>query len=271
MALHLARATVEGVRNRRAFRDVEHFLIFIGYPHSGSTLVGSLLNAHPEAVVSHEANILRYVKPGITRQQLFALVLEGDRRFAAVGRRWMHIDYALPGTHQGTFDHLRVVGDKMAQRASRQIYADPSVLDRLRRIVGVPIRVLYLTRNPFDNIASMASPSMTQRPPKSLSEVVERYRGLADAVDDVRRRLESEELLTLSYESVSADPARRMSEICRFIGVDATESFLETCARAIRPGASRSRDRITWPSEERRAVDELIAAHPTLHRYTFDD
>jgi hypothetical protein len=267
---HLARVSVEGVRNRRAFHDVEHFVLFIGYPHSGSTLVGSLLNAHPDVVISQEANILQYVKPGVTRQQLFALVLEGDRRFAAVGRRWMHIDYSLPGTHQGTFDHLRVIGDKMAQRASRQIHADPSVLDRLRRTVRVPIRVLYLTRNPFDNIASIASPSMTQRPPKPLSEVVERYRDLAVAVDDVRRRLKSDELLTLSYESVSADPAGRMADICRFIGVDATESFLETCARTIRPGASRSRDRISWPPEERRGVEELIATHPTLEAYTFD-
>ena len=160
VALHLARATVEGVRNRRAFRDVEHFVFFIGYPHSGSTLVGSLLNSHPEIVISHEASILRYVKPGITRQQLFALVLEGEKRFAAVGRGWMNIDYDFPGTHQGTFEHLRVVGDKHAHRASRQIQNDPLVLDRLRRIVSVPIRVLHLTRNPFDNITPLAKPSM---------------------------------------------------------------------------------------------------------------
>ena len=101
VALQLARATVEGVQNRRAFRDVKHFVFFIGYPHSGSSLIGSLLNCHPEAVISHETDILRFVRPGITRQQLFALVLDGDRRFAAVGRRWMHIDYDFPGTHQG--------------------------------------------------------------------------------------------------------------------------------------------------------------------------
>ena len=271
VALHLARATVEGVRNRRAFRDVEHFVFFIGYPHSGSTLVGSLLNSHPEIVISHEASILRYVKPGITRQQLFALVLEGEKRFAAVGRGWMNIDYDFPGTHQGTFEHLLVVGDKHAHRASRQIQNDPLVLDRLRRIVSVPIRVLHLTRNPFDNITSLAKPSMVDRRDRSLSRVIERYRGFADATDDASRRMEPEELLTLSYESVSADPARRMSEICQFFGVNATESFLETCTSTIRPAASRSRDRITWPTEERQRVEELISTHPTLDHYTFDD
>jgi hypothetical protein len=246
-------------------------VFFIGYPHSGSTLIGSLLNSHPEAVISHEADILRYVKPGITRQQLFALVLEGDRRFAAVGRRWMHIDYSFPGTHQGTFERLRVVGDKMAHRASRRIHDDPSLVDRLRRVVGVPIRVIYLTRNPFDNIASLVRPSLARRPDAPISSAIERYRGLADASDDARRRMGSEELLTLSYESVSADPTRRMSEICRFIGVNPSESFLETCASSIRPGVSRSRDRITWSPEERQRVEELIARYPTLDHYTFDD
>ena len=271
VALQLARATVEGVQNRRAFRDVKHFVFFIGYPHSGSSLIGSLLNCHPEAVISHETDILRFVRPGITRQQLFALVLDGDRRFAAVGRRWMHIDYDFPGTHQGTYEHLLVVGDKMAHRSSLRIEADPTVLERLRRVVGVPIRVLYLTRNPFDNIASLAAPSLVRRPNASLSKAFERYRRFADAVYDVIPRLEPDELLHLSYESVSADPARRMSEICQFIGVSATDSFLETCTSAIRPGASRSRERITWPPEERQRVEELIATHPTLDHYTFDD
>src|SRR5271157_4852788 len=84
----LARATVAGFRNRDALRDVESFFLLLGYARSGSTLVGSLLNAHPNMVVAHETDILRYLRAGVSRRQLFALLLERDRQFESIERRW---------------------------------------------------------------------------------------------------------------------------------------------------------------------------------------
>jgi Sulfotransferase family len=259
-------AAVHAVRDRRNFRDVERFLFFVGFPHSGSSLVGSLLNSHPEIVVSHEADVLRYVKPGIPRAMLLEFALEGDRRFARIGRRWMDIDYGFPGTCQGAFVRLRVVGDKKAQRSVRRVQEDPAILDRLRRTVGVPIRVLHIVRNPYDNITSMA-----RRPEEPLSEVIDHYRGVADAVDFARSRLDSSEFLAVRYEAIASDPAGRMSEICRFIGVDAPEAYLAICQCFIHPSRGRSRDRIEWPPEARREVEDIIKDHALLAGYSFED
>ena len=152
----LARAAVGGFRHRRALGGVETFFLVLGYARSGSTLVGSLLDAHPNMVVADEADILRYVHPGVSRRQLFAIILERDRQFAHVDRRWHGFDYSVPGGSQGRFTTLRVVGDKHAGRATRRLWRDPKLLGRLRAVVRVPIRVLHVTRNPFDNIASVA-------------------------------------------------------------------------------------------------------------------
>ncbi len=266
VARDLYRATIHAVRDHRDFRDLERFLFFVGYPHSGSSLVGSLLNSHPEVVVSHEADVLRYVKPGIPRTLLFEMVLEGDRRFEGIGRRWMDIDYGFVGTCQGAFVRLRVVGDKKAQRSARRVHEDPAILDRLRRTVGVPIRVLHIARNPFDNITSMR-----RRPEVPLTEVIDHYRGVAEAVDVVRSHLDASEFLSVRYESVVADPGARMAEICRFIGVDAPEAYRAICRCIIHPAGGRSRDRMEWPPEARRQVEGLIDAHPTLAGYSFDD
>jgi hypothetical protein len=266
VARDLYRATIHAVRDRHDFRDLEHFLFFVGYPHSGSSLVGSLLNSHPEVVVSHEADVLRYVKPGIPRTLFLEMALEGDRRFEGVGRRWMNIDYGFAGTCQGAYVRLRVVGDKKAQRSARRVQADPAVLDRLRRTVGVPIRVLHIARNPFDNIASMH-----RRPEVPLAEVIDHYRGVADAVDVVRSHLDASEFLGVRYESIVADPAGQMAEICRFIGVDAPEAYLAICRCIIHPAGGRSRDRLEWSTAARREVEGLIAAHATLAGYSFDE
>ena len=261
----VSRVEIGALRDRRDFHDLERFLFFVGYPHSGSSLVGSLLNSHPEVVVSHEADVLRYVKPGIPRPLLLELVLEGDRRFAKIGRRWMNIDYGFVGTCQGTFVRLRVAGDKKAQQSARRVRDDPAILDRLRRTVGVPIRVLHIVRNPFDNITSLL-----RRPEMTLSEVIDHYRWVADAVDVVQELLDESEFLAVRYESINADPVGRMSEICKFIGVDAPEPYQAICKCIIEPSRGRSRDRIEWPTEARREVENLIDAHALLTGYSFE-
>jgi hypothetical protein len=267
VAREVGQAAIHAMRDRRDFRDLEHFLLFVGYPHSGSSLVGSLLNSHPEVVVSHEADVLRYVKPGMPRALLLEMVLEGDRRFARVGRRWMNIDYGFAGTCQGTFVRLRVAGDKKAQQSARRIRDDPEILARLRRTVRVPIRVLHIVRNPFDNITSMH-----RRPEKeTLSQVIDHYRWVADAVEAVQEQLDKSEFLAVRYESIASDPTGRMTEICHFIGVDAPEAYQAICRCFIQPSRGRSRDRIEWPAAARREVEQLIDRHPLLAGYSFED
>jgi phage terminase large subunit-like protein len=63
------------VSDRNRFHDVGVFCIFIGYPRSGHSLVGSLLNAHPEVIISHELDVLRcaaivYDKPNRSRSRV---------------------------------------------------------------------------------------------------------------------------------------------------------------------------------------------------------
>lgn len=266
VAAFVAHAAVDGFKNRRVFRDVEYFLFLVGYPRSGSTLVGTLLNAHPEMVVAHESDIIRYVRPGITRNELFAILLMRDRQFAEIGRRFNGFDYAVGGGSQGQFDRLRVIGDKHAGRAERRLHADPGRLDRLRRVVRVPIRVLHITRNPFDVVASIAGNRGLP-----IAKGIEIYRELSVAVDDVRDRLSETELFEFKYEELAETPVQWMRDICAFIGVGASDAYLEMCAALIDPGGRRGRARFEWSVTERRELEELIAARPVLAGYVFDE
>lgn len=265
MARFIGRATVIGWRNRRAFGDVQTFAFLVGYPRSGSTLFGSMLNAHPEMVVAHEADILRYVRPGVTRNQLFAMLLERDRQFALIGRRFNGFDYAMPGRDQGQFTRLRVIGDKHAGRAARRIHADPGRLDRLRSTVGVPIRAVHLVRNPFDNIASIA-----RNQDYPVARGIEIYRELSDAVDDVRGRLDPDELTEFRYEAMAARPTEVLTDVCRFLGVEPSAEYLRACAALADPSGRQGRSTVDWTTDEREQVEAIIAARPVLAGYTFD-
>ncbi len=235
VAAFIAHAAVDGVRNRRTFQGVERFFFMLGYTRSGSTLVGSLLNAHPQMVIAQEIDIFRFLRPGITRNTLFGMVLVRDRQFAAIDRDYHGFDYAVPEGDQGRFTTLRVLGDKHAGRATRRLRDDPHALERLRSLVGVPIRVLHLVRNPFDNIASIA-----RNRDMPLSSAIAIYRKLGIAVDQTMTRLSTDELFEIRYEDLTADPTARLNEICGFIGVPATTDYLNRCATLIDHGGRRS-------------------------------
>ena len=165
-------------RRNPSFSDLESFCFFIGYSRSGHTLIGTALNAHPEVVISHELDAVRYVRHGFRRAQLFSLILQRDQHFGTMGRTWSGYTYDIPDQFQGRYVRLRVLGDKRARSSALQIAGQPHLLDRLRREVGVPIKVLHVTRNPFDNIATEA-----RRHKMSLADATSWYEQICEAVE----------------------------------------------------------------------------------------
>ena len=225
--------------------------------------MNSLLNAHPEIVGAHECQILRFLHKGVGRNQLYAILLRRDQQFAELGNRWSGFDYTVPGQYQGRFETIRVIGDKCAGVSTWRMHRDPSLLDRLRQTTRVPLRVIHVIRNPYDNIAAMARR-------RGLPEAVERYAALGQAVDDIRNRLSPEELIDVRFETFTADPRGSLTDLCRFLGVEASQDYLNACAQLVNQGR-RTRDTQDWSAPLKAQVDELIAARPVLAGYTFDD
>ncbi len=119
-------------------------------------------------------------------------------------------------------------------------------------------------RNPFDNIASI---SRYRELP--LSSAIDIYVKLGNAVDQTKNRLDADELIEIRYEQLAADPARTLSDLCRFMGVDATADYLSKCSTLIDGGGHRGRDRFPWSPQELGRVEDLIAARPCLDGYSF--
>jgi hypothetical protein len=265
------RAALDGRRRRAQWAEVERFCFFIGYPRSGHTLVGSLLNAHPDIVIAHELQIHRFLERGFSRDQLFSRILERDRIFGTMGRKWTGYDYDVPGQFQGSVRRLRVIGDKLGGGSSRAFGGDPDQLDRLRDCVGVPLRVLHITRNPFDNIATMV-----RRHHLTMTEGIDEYANLCELAGVACARLQPGEVLDMAYESFVAQPSASLAKICAFLDVDASAEYLEACAGVVWvPGSGdaprpRSRDAVEWEPADIARVDALIERYEVLSGYTFD-
>jgi hypothetical protein len=254
-----------GARQRDLFDQVERYCMFLGYPRSGHSLVGSLLDAHPDVVIAHELDALRLLRLRFGRDQLYALVLANDRSFTAAGRRWTGSDYTVPGGWQGEFRTLRVLGDKKGGQSTRRLRDRPALLERLRRTVGVPLRAVHVVRCPFDNIASMKL-----RRAAPLEQVVEEYFGLCDAMAVLRRRLAPDELAEVRYEDLVADPSLVLRSLAGFLGVDEEPAWVTAAAAVVDATPSRSRAKLAWPPELVTGIERRLGRYEFLTGYGFD-
>lgn len=258
------RSLLGGLAEQPGFRSVRTFCLFLGYPRSGHSIVGSLLNAHPDAVVSHELDVLRYVDLRFRREQLYHLILEKDRAFARSGRLVKRgFDYNVPGEWQGRYRQLLVIGDKRGNSSVRRLDKHPQVLDRLRRTVGVDVRIIHVARNPFDNITTMAS-----RARCGLDKATDRYFRLCEAIDGVRT-IAPEEVFDTSHEALIADPAGCLRELCAFLDLEASPTYLHNCASVVYSLPSRSRSGGDWSRERIERVERRIGDFDFLQSYSY--
>jgi hypothetical protein len=111
-----------GLKGAQVFEEVETFCLFIGYSRSGHTIVGSVLDAHPNVIIGHEMGVLKYIHAGFGRAQICQLLLENSRAFTATGRKSKGFSYVVPHQWQGTFTRLQVIGDKMGEDATLRLH-----------------------------------------------------------------------------------------------------------------------------------------------------
>jgi hypothetical protein len=139
----------------------------------------------------------------------------------------------------------------------------------VRHEVRVPIRAVHIVRNPFDNIATMALREPRFAQGQNLESAITSYQLLSSTVDDLRTRLDPEELFVLRYEDLVDSPGPHIVKLCKFLGLDSSPDYVAAIASVTR-SASRSRDQIPWSDDARRRIDDLIAGSSVLYGYDFE-
>lgn len=252
----------ENVRNARHCGQVESFCLFVGYPKSGHSLLGALLDAHPEMVIAHELDCLRCLRAGLGREAIFTLILEMAGDFLRSGQTWNGHRYTVENQWQGRFRKLRVIGDKKGGGSSRLLLLHPKLLDRLYATLKLPIKFIHVVRNPVDNIASIGREFGV-----ALEDAAKLYFSMAESVALLKQRVPPESLYELRYEDFAREPGWHLREICAFLGLDTTPDYLRDCAALVKPVPSHA-GRSPWPGalldQVRRHAQryEFLAAYP---------
>jgi hypothetical protein len=231
-------------KTRDDFEDVERFCLFVGHARSGHSLIGALLDAHPNMIIAHEIGALGVVKNGISRARLFFQLLARSRWFKRMGVEWTSYSYDVPTQHKAQFTSLKVIGNKKGGGSANHLRKDPNLLKKLSHVVGVPVHVVHVKRHPLDNIATMA-----RKGKGDIDDAIERYFQDCRSVKNIKERvLDGPWLnwLDVIQEEFIYDSKSSLRDICHFLKVDVTDEYLEDCSEIVFDSPSRSRKQVNF-------------------------
>lgn len=260
----MAQTGVEAVGAR--LKHVEGVCLFIGHPRSGHSLVGAMLDAHPDLCIAHELDMLAFLRQGWTDRELMWACMENSRRSASIGHRWGAYAYQIPGQWQGRQRQLRIVGDKKGGQTSIALRRNPGLLDRLLSTFDVPVRWIHVVRNPWDNISTVQKKHRTD-----LQTSAAAFFAVAETVDQVVRRVGRQAVHRLTQEELTAEPERVLRDLSAFLGMAPDPAWLQASAGLVWSKPSRARDRVQWNPGLHGAIRKLAARHDWLAHYRFDE
>jgi hypothetical protein len=132
--------------------------MFIGYAHSGHSVVGAILDAHPNMIIANELHALpKFKRYKYDKNKIFKLIMDNSRKSASnQDRTNTGYNYYIPNLYQGKFENLEVIGDKKGGASSVYNLKHPEVLENLIKIFGTSLKLIHVVRNPYDNISAYA-------------------------------------------------------------------------------------------------------------------
>ena len=274
---------------------VEKFVFFIGYPRSGHSIIGSMMDAHPDMVIAHEFMLFRKWQGQQalkSKGRLFNALYRRSLLDATEGSRTMDRDskgYTLQmeQSWQGRFRKLKVIGDKSGGMVAKLYAENPEDVWRSYQeivdTVKIPVRVLHVVRNPYDMIATQClfnasgvlghKANATANHPYNNSEnIIYKIQRLYTHASGINRILHEWGLDVLEIHSADhvRDPKGTMQRICDFLELECPEDYLQQCYDKTFKTLSRSRDLVVWSPETRKMVEEGMREFPFLHRYSFE-
>jgi hypothetical protein len=254
-------------RNAELFCGIQTYCMFVGYPRTGHSLIGSLLDAHPRIVIAHELDALELFQWGFSQRQVFHLLLENSRKMAAAGRSHHGYSYGVPNQWQGRFEQLQVLGDKKGAASAWRFYLDPGFVQFARNRIGIELKFVHVIRNPYDVLATMSHRS----PRKPLDTHIDVFFQLCSGIERLKKPSQGLQIYDVRLESFIGDPKPQLEDLCSFIGVKAERRYLEDCASIVFKSPRKSRFDIDWSRGSIAKVRERMQAFTFLSGYDYDE
>lgn len=287
-------ALPQTLRYHSRFVRSERFVQFVGFPRSGHSLIGAVIEAHPDAVIAHELDVMGLINKRVPLPIIHGLIARNNAEFGAAGRWWNGLTYDIPSGERAATQPV-VIGDKKGDWAARWCARDPDLLEAANRRLGRRSQWILVVRHPLDNIATMSLRkgrlydrlriaaaegggasdfgSALKRaqaeggiPAEALDEMIEDYDALCASTEKMRQQTPARNWHEIAYEEFVAQPVDAIENLFGFLGLRSLDGLIHAAAAIVRPGG-RSRDKVSWSADQLQSVAAIVERYPFLHRY----
>ncbi len=255
---------------RPDFSKIDYFCLFIGYPYSGHTIIGALLDAHPEIVISIEADVLSLIEKGYSRKLIYHSILRNNKRFTKnLQASWLGYSYKVSGLYQGYWDKIRVIGDKKGAKTTNRLINNLELLVKLEAIVNKPLKIIHVVRNPLDNIASIILRAKEKRKKCDADFIKGRIDYYFANAEMNLKLIEKfpEKITTVYHEDFIERPAETLSNLLSFLNIVPADDYVKRCAQIVKRSPHLARELVQWPDHYIDIINDQMKMFPFLARY----
>lgn len=246
------------------FPSLEACVFVVGNSRSGTTLVGSLIDAHPAMICANESDLSVRLWRDATREQILQDLEQNVRRNLESDRPSQGYHY---GIRQDPKDaaQIRIVGDKIYNPSLLMLHGDPTLVPRLESTLGCPIFFVHVLRNPLDVIATMH-----RRSGQTLIDRTRWYFMHIDAALSQQERLDGDRWVNLYLEDLIDTPDASIHSVTNLFGLTSGPGYLEACRARLFQKPKLTRHDVAWTRD---ALDEIchrVERYQALARYAPD-
>jgi hypothetical protein len=240
-------------------------LIFIGSARTGSTLLGQVLNYHPECLISNESGLIPNVvlKGAPLRDELNKVVasamdmyttgFENDKKFGKSINRYQSqwIPFGdLTKDPDFIKKNIIVIGDKKAGGSTKAYLERPEEL--ISVLASHPnVWLLQIIREPVDAAVSYMKSHGVKPFQKACNEIIH----LTHAAYALGKKV-SNPYYFLYYEDLIRSSRDEITKILDWLNIDYTKSWLIKISQKI-----RLKEQSDKPREFYRTAENLIRSH----------
>lgn len=258
-----------GRRGRRRWCRAHAVCLFLSPPRSGHSLLGALLDAHPDAAIGHELDALLFMRWGWRLVEVLPL-LERSAQWAAT-QEMLPGGYGYRLAGQGQVRQPLVIGDKHGEATLVELARRPWLRQRLELTSPAPLHWLRAVRHPLDNIATIAlkidSIAAGVLPPggTSLQRAEAYFFQLADWMDQAGGP--QSRLLDVRHEDLLAEPERELGRLAGFLGLDPDPAWLARCQAILQPEPHLTRRTVCWEAGQQMRILQRCGEYGFLSSY----
>lgn len=218
--------------NPKCFNLIDHIVIFVGHAHSGHSIIGAMLDSHPDTAIANELNIPKVIKHHkLSERQIYSLIINQSKDISKKdGWRNSEYKYNFKSTGQSKNIKPKVIGDKKAGGSTRIFYNHFWVFEHLLDIFGEKLKLVFVNRNARDIVAAY-SYYMKQEPSQfHIDRYIENY----NTTMKLKSTLPPNQWLTINQKDFIDKPGVILSKLFRFFNLSEEKDYIQYLSSFVR-------------------------------------